>query len=495
MTEATSSSTCTAESDPSAVQPDQGLTTGNTAPSVITIWPTSSIDTTCTTFSTVVRPSSKSGSHGTNQFTVLTVTLLSGSSTVLTIPLSSTGSSSTCTETSTFTVSTIRTSTIQTSTEDASLAGQSIPAIPQPTTSETASAAASSESVPPPQTEFFQQQTTFDAQVYATTDLVYNFGTSVPAAYGDKSPSGYESTSDLGELMGASETSTVAVPVLTFPTQGTSSTSATNTTLVEPTSFASSTSVGNTSSTTLNATSLVTPPPSSTSAAIPTSATVNGTSTIADSSLPVESCGAVEDRGANQISFDDLILSNGSEFYKSLPTSYHRLHFSDGFRLVDSTLSHYVPSSGKQMLEYSTSAGPVAQIGLNDLSNECFRFNFLGLSLGCNSTGASCDFTIAGLQWNGTHDVVEANKTVQVEPCTGPADCTLLHQLLDSAAASQFTNLTALNISLTVDGKPQTWWADDLSIAWTDDSCKAASCRALVPEIFAKRRAPVQRTM
>ncbi|KAK3314195.1 hypothetical protein B0H66DRAFT_567954 [Apodospora peruviana] len=134
------------------------------------------------------------------------------------------------------------------------------------------------------------------------------------------------------------------------------------------------------------------------------------------------------------------------------------------------------------MMQYNGSAAPVAQISLAQLrSNPCFRFDFIGVSLGCNSTDAPCDFNIAGIQWNGVSDVRQANKTMKIAACSDPANCTLGHQVLDSAAALQFTNLTALNITLTVAGQPQTWWADDLQISWTDNGCAAASCRAQVP--------------
>lgn len=134
------------------------------------------------------------------------------------------------------------------------------------------------------------------------------------------------------------------------------------------------------------------------------------------------------------------------------------------------------------MTEYNTTIEPTAQIGLAQLQdNPCFRFDFLGISLGCDSTDQPCVFDITGLQWNGVDNIVQSNRTLEVAACPDNSNCSLSHQLLDSAAALTFSNLTAINITLTVGGQPRTWWGDDLQIAWTDNDCAAAACRSRVP--------------
>ena len=155
-------------------------------------------------------------------------------------------------------------------------------------------------------------------------------------------------------------------------------------------------------------------------------------------------------------------------------------------------VTRFMPSSGTQLVQYNASLGSTAQIGVAQLqSNPCFRFDFLGFSLGCNSTVDPCIFDITGLQWNGVTNVPQANTTFQVAPCAETSNCALSHQILNSAAALPFTNLTAINITLTVAGQPQTWWADDLQIAWTDSSCGAAACRAQVPNTIMIARRPL----
>ncbi|KAK3376101.1 hypothetical protein B0T24DRAFT_618001 [Lasiosphaeria ovina] len=135
------------------------------------------------------------------------------------------------------------------------------------------------------------------------------------------------------------------------------------------------------------------------------------------------------------------------------------------------------------MVQYNTSSSAIAQIGVGQFrENPCFRFDFLGLGLGCNSTDQPCVFNVTGLQWNGLDETVQATRSFEITPCPGRSNCTLSHQVLDSAAALQFTNLTSINITLAVAGQPQTWWADDLQLSWTDNACTSASCRAKVPD-------------
>lgn len=206
-------------------------------------------------------------------------------------------------------------------------------------------------------------------------------------------------------------------------------------------------------------------------------------------SLPTATCGGVGDRGAVIFKFDDiptLSLSNDSESSDlpafPVPFPYHRFFFSAGFAVVPPPAPKYAASSGEQLVQYDPSISTTAVIGLAQLrANPCFRFGFLGISLGCNSTGAPCIFNITGLNWNGTHEIVEARHEVEVSACKTGRSCRLSHEILDSAAALPFANLTSINVTLTVDGRPERWWADDLQLAWTENDCGSAACRARVP--------------
>jgi hypothetical protein len=160
--------------------------------------------------------------------------------------------------------------------------------------------------------------------------------------------------------------------------------------------------------------------------------------------------------------------------------------FSDGFHVVSQAYAKYQPSSGSQMVQHDCSS--VAQFGLGQWrETECFRFDFQGINVGCDSADAPCVFEVTGLQWNGVEDVVQANATFKAPACPKPPSCALHHHVVDSAVSSSFTNLTAINITLVGPRASQAWWADDVQIAWTNNDCTAATCRARLPNTMPPR--------
>jgi hypothetical protein len=162
---------------------------------------------------------------------------------------------------------------------------------------------------------------------------------------------------------------------------------------------------------------------------------------------------------------------------QQMPSPYHRFVFSKGFHVVSSRTAKYEPSSGSQMLQHASSSA--AQIGLAQLrDNACFRFDFQGISLGCDSVDAPCIFHITGLQWNGVEDAFQGDTTIEMAACPEPTKCALSHRILVPEVASSLVNLTAINITLVASSDTQIWWADDLQVAWTDNDCTAAACRA-----------------
>jgi hypothetical protein len=153
--------------------------------------------------------------------------------------------------------------------------------------------------------------------------------------------------------------------------------------------------------------------------------------------------------------------------------------FSDGFHVVSQADTKYQPSSGSQMVQHDGSS--VAQVGLGQWrGNQCFRFDFQGISLGCESADEPCVFELTGLQWNGVEDVVQANTTFKAPACQKSSSCPLQDCALDWAVSSSFANLTAINITLVGPSESLAWWADDLRVAWTNNDCTAATCRARV---------------
>ncbi|GAB1316959.1 hypothetical protein MFIFM68171_07169 [Madurella fahalii] len=241
--------------------------------------------------------------------------------------------------------------------------------------------------------------------------------------------------------------------------------------------------MSNTTSAVESGPTLATLPPVSVEA--PSGSTVSSVSAAA---APGPTRGVERDRELVIFEFDDIpTLSGHSENDTSgtqsrpVPSPYHHFVFSKGFRLVSPPTTKYQPASGSWMLKHSPSSS-VAQIGLGQLrENQCFRFSFRSISLGCNSLDAPCVFRISGLRWNGIRDVVQGTATFKIAACRESSHCVLSRRVLDSVDALPLTNLTAVNITLVTAGEPQTWWADDLHLAWTDNSCSASTCRAMVP--------------
>lgn len=175
---------------------------------------------------------------------------------------------------------------------------------------------------------------------------------------------------------------------------------------------------------------------------------------------------------------------------------YHRFTYSTGFYVIPPPEGPYRPSSGRLMLQIEppavrnstdTELDPDAvEFGVEPrvLLNPCFHVNMVSINLGCDSTGSPCQFTFLGLRYNATtrdNDVV-ANRTLQVAACPQQADCNL-----EPTAVTGLMDLTAIIIKLSVAGRPARWYADDLSLAWTDNSCQAAQCRSQVPDrLFGK---------
>lgn len=170
---------------------------------------------------------------------------------------------------------------------------------------------------------------------------------------------------------------------------------------------------------------------------------------------------------------------------------YHRLTWSEGFRAFPASVCPFQASSGELMVEHlapSPKAHKAAEIGLGPLQAEpCFRFDFTSFRVGCASTGAPCKFNVTGLSWDHEtySQVPVVSHQFHTRACLSQKHCKL--GLITADKATGLTNLTSLLIDVTASGKPETWWADDLVLTWTDTSCDTAVCRSRVRDTVSKR--------
>ncbi|KAH7129344.1 hypothetical protein B0J13DRAFT_645224 [Dactylonectria estremocensis] len=176
--------------------------------------------------------------------------------------------------------------------------------------------------------------------------------------------------------------------------------------------------------------------------------------------------------------------------------------FSEGFHIVPPSLQPaqpYVPTSGGQLVEFvppslsnTTSSGSsdVAEIGMGPHSpSPCFRFDFFGASLGCETQGNEewCEYEISAYRYNDTSSSEESIAWSEIKQV--PACSTFLEggYQLTPIELEGYKDLSSVLITLRVGLELRTWWGDDFRVGWTDNSCVAEACRSNSPHILAKR--------
>ncbi|TLD33836.1 hypothetical protein PspLS_01155 [Pyricularia sp. CBS 133598] len=200
-------------------------------------------------------------------------------------------------------------------------------------------------------------------------------------------------------------------------------------------------------------------------------------------------CGNEWDRGNETINFDDRAALQWSNPTSPMPlfVPYHRLYFSDGFSIVPPPNQTHNPSSRNNMTMWSppnSSVTAVGQIGLGPLSaNSCFRFNPLSFDLGCNTTENYCRFNISGLRYNGIlgQEQQVSQFEVSFPSCSANnfTNCSLSTVNLSRYNLTDLTSITFDNIG----NSSRVWFGDDFEFTWTNDTCEAGRCRALVPNL------------
>ncbi|KAH7327813.1 hypothetical protein B0I35DRAFT_346099 [Stachybotrys elegans] len=165
--------------------------------------------------------------------------------------------------------------------------------------------------------------------------------------------------------------------------------------------------------------------------------------------------------------------------------------FSEGFCVVpptDGGSPPYLPCSGSKLLEFVPPslqssdpwAASTAEIGVGpNFAKPCFRFDLYEAYLGCDTQGTTewCEFEVAAythdesspyeqsMEWAETKRIPACNTFIQ-------GGCPLVPVQFEG-----FTNMTSVLITLHVGLEPRVWWADHISVGWTDNGCDAAQCR------------------
>ncbi|KAG4222338.1 hypothetical protein PC116_g29187 [Phytophthora cactorum] len=174
---------------------------------------------------------------------------------------------------------------------------------------------------------------------------------------------------------------------------------------------------------------------------------------------------------------------------------HHRFYFSQGFSVLPSPPTPFVPSSGNLMLQFTPSSisnlsdpsvpRDTARISVGpQASSACFSFNLNGFSLGCDSKDFPCAFNFTGLRFDqqSQQEKEVAWLTVDISACPAADNCELVPVVFKG-----FDNLTSVQVALKVGEKAKIWWADDLALGWSDNQCEKAICRSKVRDSVRKR--------
>ena len=176
---------------------------------------------------------------------------------------------------------------------------------------------------------------------------------------------------------------------------------------------------------------------------------------------------------------------------------YRKFWFSEGFTVQHGGDDWYNPSSGDKLVEFvpaSLSNGrfdnthDMAMIGMARASVfPCFRWNLYGISLGCasNMPNQDCHFEVWGLRYNeatGHEEFTGSSEDVVTLACAQPP-CELSPKKF-----AEYKNLSSAIIRAKSGNGIRLWWADDLQVGWTNNTCDAAMCRAWGAEQVASKR-------
>ncbi|KAF7874598.1 uncharacterized protein EAF02_008575 [Botrytis sinoallii] len=319
-----------------------------------------------------------------------------------------------------------------------------------------------------------------------TLDSSFSMPTSISSSISssrDTVSSAYTPTSSSTSTSGFT-----SIPGFNATSYASSLSKSTSSSILIPVFNATSTFQSSSLSTTASTSTFIPVIEESSSVTFPNSTSSTSTSII--SSATPTNCG---ERGDFVLTFDDVppsSVSNASDTDvqpEPLFNPYHQFLFSDGFTVIPPPKRlPFLPSSKPLLLEFTTNfqanssdrkRGPntadhsfSGQIRSGDERHTgCFNFNLYGASLGCDSTGPSCDFTFTGYKYDVASQKTSqvTQQIIHVPACPELANCVLTTVDLEPS----FRNLTYFLMSATVAGEPKLWWMDDLRLGWSDNSC------------------------
>ncbi|KAI4120683.1 MAG: hypothetical protein LQ338_006835 [Usnochroma carphineum] len=198
-------------------------------------------------------------------------------------------------------------------------------------------------------------------------------------------------------------------------------------------------------------------------------------------SATASSCGS--DTGLFTINFDDLPHFSTVSPVSDIPpifNPYRKLFFNGGYGYVPPPSDPYAPVSPPQLAVYNYHNDSVSQtsvdaglelhgeIGAGPRINEsAYWIDAYSTWIGCANAGPS-ECTIDFIGYDRFNAEI-ATQTLSQPPCPSLTNC----KLAQVKFSDQFRDLAGLQILAYVNKTPVTFYMDDLSLGWSNNTCAA----------------------
>ena len=185
------------------------------------------------------------------------------------------------------------------------------------------------------------------------------------------------------------------------------------------------------------------------------------------------------------VDFDDLPrFSTGSDPSDTdappIFNPYRKLYWEEHFAYVPPPTDPFPPHSPPQLAVYQEAGltitpSPDAGSELIDAigagpraADSAYWINAYSAWLGCANSGPDyCQLEARGYAYGSNESII--SQSFSQPPCPGLKNCSLA--LVEFG--SGFSGLCGLQIIATVADKPVTWYMDDLSLGWSNNTCAA----------------------
>lgn len=164
---------------------------------------------------------------------------------------------------------------------------------------------------------------------------------------------------------------------------------------------------------------------------------------------------------------------------------YRKLYWEEHFAYVPPPTDPFPPHSPPQLAVYqeagltinpSPDAGLelIGEIGAGSrAADSAYWIDAYSAWVGCANSGPNyCYIEARGYAYGNNESIV--SQSFRQPPCPGLKDCSLA--LVEFA--NDFSGLSGLQIIATVADKPVTWYMDDLSLGWSNNTCAAQQERS-----------------